>query len=914
MAASTDPWDTPMMRQFRSMKQEHPGAVLFFRMGDFYETFGDDAKVVATTLGITLTTRQGLPLAGIPHHALEGYLSRMVRAGHRVAICDQVEDPRKAKGLVKRAVTRVVTPGTVIEEPMLRADSPNHLVSLFAPSEVGATVGLAVMDVSTGQALCADLDPAAVPAELARLRPAELLVPSSWRSRLPLLVGAEPEGTFLTPYEDQSLSAAEVAAILKTATGAKELGPLGLTADEPAAGAAAALLRYVRENAKGSLYLAGISRYTTDRHLRLDRSTQRTLELVANTRDGGREGTVLEVLDRTATPMGARLLRQWLLQPLAELPPLQARHDAVESLLALSPTHHVLDSQLRQVQDLPRLLSRISYGSANARTLLAVLRTLQVVPQLRTALGVQRGRLAQLADRLQADPAMSQLLAKALVEDPPTTTTEGGMIAPGFDAALDTLVAQSAQAREWIATLEARERERTGIRTLRVGYNRVFGYYLEVSRSQQGSVPPEYVRKQTVAAAERYVTAELTQYEEVVLSADERINARQLEVFEALRGQVREGTTALLELAEAIAELDALRSFARVAAEQRYVRPSMHEGTALHIEAGRHPVLERALPAGTFVANDIALDTTDRQVMVLTGPNMAGKSTYLRQVALCVLLAQAGAFVPAKAASIGLVDRIYTRVGAADDLYRGQSTFMVEMMETAQILNTASRRSLVLLDEVGRGTSTFDGLAIAWAVVEYLHDTPQLGAKTIFATHYHQLTELAQSLPRVFNAHLPVAERGDELVFLRRVEEGSVDRSYGIAVAQLAGVPRAVVDRAKEVLASIEEENLAILALMERTGAVTPAAESESATPPVAAAHRRRRKGPSVLPAKGSARFTQLSLFSGEQEGHPVLERLRGLDLSSLTPLEALNLLAEVQAELRAQERRAEGISDVLKR
>ncbi|HEY6114435.1 MAG TPA: DNA mismatch repair protein MutS [Candidatus Dormibacteraeota bacterium] len=770
---------TPVMRQYREAREKHPDGILLFRLGDFYEIFFDDAKLAAPIMGVQLTSRPlgktgRAPMCGVPHHAWQSYVGKLLRAGHKVVICDQVEAATKNK-IVKRDVTRILTPGTVVEEAYLEASRPNYLVAAWTK---GLESGLAACEVSTGELLLCQLPKDRLQSELERLAPAELLTPP------------EIEEYRFDPVRGQQR--------LKDLLGIAYPAAVG-AADAPlAVGAAGVILDYLRQNQTRVVPGAFTVRtYSPETTMPLDAATVRNLELPA----------LVQLIDRTCTPIGARQLRAWLGAPLRDAESIELRLAAVAELAGSPDLRESLHAVLRPVGDLERLLARASQGHASARELVILRRSLEAIPAVEGALAECAALVTrQLAGEVTGAPELAELLARALVEDPPVTFREGGVIRDGYDADLDSISEGSRAAREWIARLEAAERRRSGIRNLKVGFNKVFGYYIEISNANKARLPEEYVRKQTLTSGERYITPELKEKEAVVLSAQERITARELEILHDLGARVAEFAPRLRASAQAIGMADALVSLASAAAEHGWRRPEVNAGLALTITGGRHPLVEQGLPAGVFVANDLDLDPQAAQIVILTGPNMAGKSTYLRQAAMIVLLAQCGSFVPAEHAVIGLVDRVFTRVGAHDDISAGMSTFMVEMTETAYILNHATRSSLVILDEVGRGTSTYDGLSIAQAVVEHLHDSPKLGCRTLFATHYHELTALAERLPRVRNQRVEVLEEGDTVKFLHRVVPGGADRSYGIHVAALAGLPSGVIARARNVLGELERQ------------------------------------------------------------------------------------------------------------
>ena len=851
--SKAEPGGTPLMQQYHEIKARHPGSILFFRMGDFYEMFFEDAQVGAKVLNITLTSRgDGVPLAGVPVKAAAEYLRQFIAAGHRVAICEQVEDPKLAKGIVKRAVIETITPGAVLEESCLPGVRNNFLVAALPPG------GVAAIDLSTGEFLLETVEERELAEAVARLAPAELVVPNTTELRL-------EDGVLRTPREawefDVELARTELARRFQLAS----LDGLGLGSDDaPAIGAAGALLRYVAElQPAGIPHLHRPTVRRSARHLWIDEMTRRNLELVEPLRLGARGTTLLEVLDTTSTPMGARLLRRFVLSPLREPEAIRERLDAVEVLVQDGRGRARVREALGGVRDLERLAGRAAAGRATPRELGALRDSFRLLPDVLEALtGIaERDRSTALGGVLEdLDPLadLAEELGAALSDRPPAVLADGDVIRAGFDAELDELRDLRDGGKQYIATLQQRERDRTGIPSLKVGYNKVFGYFLEITHAHADKVPADYERRQTLAGAERYVTPELKEYEAKVLGAEEKIGVRESLLFTQLRDAVGRAAVRVQRTAGALARLDVWASLADTAVLQRYVRPQVHEGRSLTLRQCRHPVIERLLAREAFIPNDVRFDPAER-VLLVTGPNMAGKSTILRQIGLCVILAQLGSFVPAEAAEIGVVDRLFTRVGASDNLARGQSTFMVEMSETSAILHNASAQSLVLLDEIGRGTSTYDGVAIAWAVTEHLHD--QVGCRTMFATHYHELMQLPEALQHARNLNVAVRESGDSVVFLHRLEAGGTDRSYGIHVAQLAGLPKAVVRRAKEVLKTLEGEH---------------------------------RMVPGTPPDDNDP--SQLALF-GEARPHPVVEALKELDLDRLTPLEALNRLAELKRQ-----------------
>ena len=849
--------DTPMMQQYRELKRRFPDHLLLFRLGDFYELFLEDAELGARLLSITLTSRQGSPMAGIPHHSADGYIARLVQAGQKIAICEQMEAPGKGKKLLKRAVVRVITPGTLTDTAYLSGGANNYLLAVATQ---GGAIGVALLDVSTGEFVAGeDAEPegGVLAAALLR-RPSEILVSEALRGSGTLLTRLQATGAALTFGDPAVFAGRRGAAELAAHFGAGSLEAFGVGDLTVGLQAAAAALAYARSTQGERLgHLVRLGRLTAAECLTLDETAVETLELL-RAADGSVRNSLVGVLDETVTPMGARLLRQWLLQPLRDPARIRERQDALGVLVAAPETRATLRALLRGIGDLERLTSRATLGVAHARDLVALRGGLAPIDGVRAVCAALAAPLVEGARAALADlDDLRALLEAALADEPPLTLSDGGVIRETWNEALHAIVSDAAEARRWIAGIEERERAKTGLSSLRVRFNRVFGYGIEVSHAQSGRVPADYVRRQTLTGTERYVTPELKDYEGKVLGAEERRRRLEQELFEDVRGRVAARSAPLLATARALALLDVLAALAEVAHVRDHVRPEVDGGDALEIVEGRHPVLE-ARSGEPVTPNDIALNAETR-IVILTGPNMAGKSVYLRQTGLIAILAQMGAWVPARSARIGVVDRVFTRVGAQDNLARGQSTFLVEMVEAASILNNVTPRSLVLLDEVGRGTSTFDGLAIAWAVVEDLHDRIP-GAKVLFATHFHELTQLAGRLAAVRNFHVAVREWNDEIVFLHKVRAGGTDRSYGIQVARLAGLPLPVIARAKALLARFEEQGQAT-------------AEAADAV--------------------------QLGLFAAAAAPDPVAAEIAALDLAHVTPIEALNLLAKWQQRLQ---------------
>ena len=794
--------DTPLMQQYREVKQRHPTALVLFRVGDFFELFEQDAEIASAVLGLTITSRdKAVPMAGFPHHALDPHVRKLVQAGHSVAVCDQVEGPAAAQGLVRREVVRVVTPGTITDDDVLDPRQANHLVAAWPE---GDRVGLAWADLSTGAFHAADVDWPRLADELGRLAPAECLHAEGAPARLTDLLRAAVPGKPLTARPDWTFDAASARASLFHHFRVLTPAGFGFEDAQPCLAAAGALLLYLQETCKANLaHLRRPRPYHPESHLLLDEVTRRSLELTRTLRDGTREGSLLSFLARTVTPMGARLLQESLLAPLTDRAGIEARLDAVAEFLEAHALRQELRDHLEEVSDLHRLSTRASAGRASPRDLAAVARTLRLLPAVRARLAGCRARLLrELEHYLDPFAELSAALDAALAEAPPADPRDGGVIRDGHDARLDELRSAARSGKEWIARFQAEEAVRTGIPGLKVGYTQAFGYYIEVGHSHVRKVPGHYQRKQTLKNAERYVTPALREQEEQVLAAEEQMRQRESELFVALRDRVGAQAARLQRAGEVLARLDVLAGLAELAAARGYCRPELSDEPVLEIEDGRHPVLDQTLPAGTFVPNDAQFGPDHGRLWLITGPNLSGKSTFIRQVALLTLMAQVGSFVPAKQARIGIADRIFTRVGASDDLGRGQSTFLVEMTEAANILNNATARSLVILDEIGRGTSTYDGVSLAWAITEYLHD--HVGCRTLFATHYHELAQLADKLPGLRNYNVLVQEGPDDIVFLHKIAPGSADRSYGIHVARLAGVPREVLDRAEQVLEELE--------------------------------------------------------------------------------------------------------------
>lgn len=867
----SSPAPTPMMQRYLEVKAQNPGSLLLFRMGDFYELFYEDAQIAAKVLGLTLTSRDKgsanpVAMAGFPYHALNGYLQKLVRAGHRAAICEQVEDPKQAKGLVKREVTQVVTPGTLTDDALLDPRESCFLACI-APSKMAC--GLAWLELSTGRFWLTEIPFALVADELARVRPAECILPEGARTNPQLSVALAASVYSFTERPAWCFAHEQCMRLLHEQFQTRTLEGFDVDPDSAGVIAAGALLDYVRNTQKSELgHITKLEPYRRGSCLIIDEATRRSLELTQTLRQGQREGSLLAVIDETVTPMGARLLAEWLSNPLTDQAAIVRRLDAVEELAGDSLTRQSVRDFLSDCYDVQRLTARVATGRASPRDLVFLSRTLSMIPKLKAKLaGRSSQRLSELEQRLELCGEVRAEIDAAIADEPPLVITEGGVIRSGYHTQLDEYRDLARGGKEWMARFQAQESERTGIPNLKVGYNRVFGYYLECTSAQADKVPAHYIRKQTLKNQERFITPELKEYEDKVLRAEGQAIALEQELFQTLRSKVSLQSPRLRENAEILAEIDVLSGLAELAVLSRYVRPELTTEPLCDVREGRHPVLDRLLPSGQFVPNDVRIGGSEGRVQLITGPNMAGKSTYIRQAALLTVMAQMGSFVPASEARIGIADRIFARVGASDELGKGQSTFMVEMTETARILNAATSRSLVILDEIGRGTSTYDGISLAWAITEYLHDL--IGARTLFATHYHELTELTQTLKHAANWNVAVSEAGGQITFLHKIIPGAADKSYGIHVAQLAGVPAVVLERARVILQTLENDHV-----------------DESG----------RTRIPARATGKKSPR--QLSLF--ESAPHPVLDEIRQLKVDELTPMAALQELHRLQQQLTA--------------
>ncbi|MCS3666596.1 DNA mismatch repair protein MutS [Salinibacter ruber] len=890
---------TPLMRQYYKIKERHPKAILLFRMGDFYESFDDDAKTVSRLLGITLTERNNgdaddVPMAGFPHHALDSHLPKLIRSGLRVAICEQVEDADDSSGkVVDRDVVEVVTPGVSFHDQLLNPKQSNFLAALhFGTGRDKDRIGFSFIDATTGEFSVTEAGLDQLQDLIQTVAPSEVIVDKRKTERLqqhlrevPFTVTEQEDWVFKYDFAYQTLLEHFETHSLK-----------GFGVDDMDLGvvASGAALHYLGETQKGALpHVRKIKRYSKDEHIALDPETKRNLELVQSIQDDGHEGTLVSILDETETPMGGRRLRAWLVRPLRDVGRIRHRLDAVEACVDDRTLRDDLREELNQMGDLERLAGKVATGRAAPGDLIAIKHTLRRLPNVLGLLtDADSDALGAIEDDLRPCPEMVDRIQSALVDDPPAKISEGGLIRDGYSEELDELRTIAQEGKDWVANLEKEESERTDIPSLKVGFNKVFGYYIEVTNTHADKVPEDYIRKQTLVDSERYVTPELKEMEEKILTAEEKIETLEQELFNELRDQIAQQTGILQENAELLAHLDCFAGLAEVAEQHDYTRPSVDDGLTIDIEEGRHPVVEQTLPPGDpFIPNDMALDPDDEQVLIITGPNMAGKSVALRQVGLIVLLAQVGSFVPAEAAQIGVVDRIFTRVGASDNLAAGESTFLVEMNEAANILNNATARSLILFDEVGRGTSTFDGLSIAWAIVEYLHERPEVAARTLFATHYHELNAMADRLERVHNYRIQVSEHEGEIVFLRKLIPGGADHSYGIEVAKMAGLPDAVIARAREVLQNLESQHLEVGA-DEADGA-------PSEDPPSGDGVRAKKGEADAVPDLEDSQANQMHLFGQpDPAAEEIKEMLGEIDPNRITPVEALMKLAEMKETL----------------
>ncbi|NGP77440.1 DNA mismatch repair protein MutS [Balneolaceae bacterium YR4-1] len=878
---------TPLMRQYDDIKEKHPGTILLFRVGDFYETFADDAELVSKELGITLTKRNNggdqTPLAGFPYHALDTYLPKLVKRGHRVAVCEQVEDPSEAKDagrkVVNREVTEITTPGVTMSEKLLEHKRNNYAAAIYW---AGGTAGVAFADVSTGEFALSQVHKNQVDDLLQSISPSEILLSKSRKNNVP----AELQDHNITFIEDWVYEGDYGYNLLTDHFETHSLKGFGVEDLNVAQIAAGALMHYIQETQKASLgHIKRLQAFENQEFMSLDGSTKRNLELITSIQEGGTEGTLISILDDTCTAMGGRLLRKWIMSPLKRLKPISRRLNAVEALNVNHDARENLREELEQVGDLERLISRICVGRANARDLMQLKLSLAQVPRIKMQFSkLDEPLLNDIRDRLKLLIEVQERIEKAIQEDPPASVRDGGIFKDGFNDELDELRDVARNGKNYIAKIKEELAQETGISSLKIGYNKVFGYYIEVTNTHKEKVPEHFIRKQTLVNSERYITPELKEVEEKILSSEERSKTLEYELFEELRLYVSEFADEVQRIAQALAELDCLQSFAEVSYRNNYCKPAMADDQVIDITKGRHPVVEKTLPPGEpFIPNDIHLENEDEQILIITGPNMAGKSIILRQTGLIVLLAQIGCFVPAKDAHIGMVDKIFTRVGASDNLAAGESTFLVEMNEAANILNNATRNSLILLDEVGRGTSTFDGLSIAWALAEYLHNQPSVAAKTLFATHYHELNELENMYDHIVNYNVQVKEHDGKVIFLRKLVRGGADHSYGIQVADMAGLPSIVIERAKEILKNLESHSLDIT---DSNGTLAEGAKKKAVAAKKAAKDMDKQE-----------QIEQMSLFQTQLDPRieQLIDKLEASDPNRMTPIESLMLVSELK-------------------
>lgn len=864
---------TPLMSQYYKIKEKHPDTILLFRMGDFFETFEEDAKLTSKILGITLTKRANgaageVPLAGFPHHAIDSYLPKLVRSGHRVAVCEQIEDPKKAKGIVKRDVIEVVTPGVALSDKLLDHKKNNYLLSIYLKSEIA---GLSFCDISTGEFYAYEVHQKELTAQFGLINPSEILISKKQKTILEPIIGKAIDSVRITKIDDWIFNLDYAGDILRDQFNTKTLKGFGIENLDAGLTAAGAVLNYLRDTQKANLtHLNKIARYNPSDYMQLDFATKRNLEITFTMQEGTREGSLISILDKTETAMGGRMLKKWISAPLRKLEPILQRQECVEEFVNKKTLRKNLQNELREIGDLERLISRICTGRANPREIVNLKTSLKKIPLIKQLLDQAESKtLRLLNDKLIDLEALVEKIELSISDDPPLSVSDGNVIREGYSAELDELRDLSMNAKSWIANMQKTERERTGIPSLKVNYNKVFGYYIDVSNAHKNKVPDNYIRKQTLVNSERYITPELKEYEDKILNAEENIIKLETTLFDQVRKEAAAETEAIQQNAKLIGMMDCYSSFAEVAEQFNYVKPELDESDNLEIIEGRHPVIERILPPGEkFTPNNCKLNNNENQIIILTGPNMAGKSVYLRQIGLIVLLAQIGSFVPAKEAKIGLVDRIFTRVGASDNIAAGESTFLVEMQEAANILNNATNKSLILLDEIGRGTSTFDGISIAWAITEFIHENPVVAAKTLFATHYHELNEMASIFPRIKNYKVEVREYDDKVIFLHKVSQGGADHSYGIQVAQMAGLPEFVTKRAKEILFNLEDKELT----------------------------------PYEIKKAKQAKFKnhddmQISMF--EVKDDELRKEISDMQINGLTPIDALNKLNELQKKIK---------------
>lgn len=864
---------TPMMKQYQEVKKKSAGAILLFRMGDFYEMFYEDAKVASSILEITLTARDGgktgkYPMCGFPYHACAAYIPKLVKAGYKVAICEQTEDPKKAKGIVKREIIKIITPGTAIDETIISEKQSNYLISI---NKIKNVYGVAVVEISTGEFKVTEIDNEHdFFSEIYRIRPTEFIIAESLHNDSDFIERLRnTDHASINKYEDWIFELNSAQEVMREFLGTYSLAGFGIPENSPSIGAAGAAIYFLKENLCNALdQIKSVSFYSINDYVIIDPISQRNLELLETIRNGPDGKTLFSVLDFTSTPMGARLLKQWILFPLIVKEKIIYRQNGVAELIEKNINLDKIEPTLKKIRDVERLISRCGLNQVSPRDIVNLKESLMQIPILKNALeSFNSGIFLDIKDSLVEQTELVDLIAKAIVDQPPATIKDGGVFKKGYNKELDEIRDISVNGKKWMAELQNREITRTGIKSLKVRYNKVFGYYIEITNSNLDMVPQDYIRKQTLSTAERFITSELKEMESKVLNAEDRIKEIESGLFSELREIIVHYTSEILEIGRSCAVLDCMVSLAKAAIYYGYCRPRITEDDRIEIINGRHPVVESILNKGEFVPNDLILDTESNQLLIITGPNMAGKSTYIRQAALLTLMAQMGSFIPADSAEIGIVDRIFTRIGASDELGKGLSTFMVEMIETANILNNATQHSLIILDEIGRGTSTFDGISIAWAVAEYLSSTPEVRARTLFATHYHELTELENRIEGIVNYNIAVREWNDQIIFLRKIVQGATDKSYGIHVARLAGLPKKVINRAMDILSSLENDCI-------REQTVFASKEENN--------------------RKYEIDSEQLMLF-GYQKPNPAIERLKKISCDKITPLEALNLLYELK-------------------
>ncbi|MDR3609290.1 MAG: DNA mismatch repair protein MutS [Ignavibacteriaceae bacterium] len=864
---------TPLMSQYNKIKQAYPDTILLFRMGDFFETFEEDAKIASKVLGITLTKRgngmaEDTPLAGFPHHALDTYLPKLVRAGYRVAVCEQIENPKFAKGIVKREVIEVVTPGVAFSDKLLDHKRNNYLMGVCIRDSI---TGISFCDISTGEFYTYEVPLSHLPQQIETINPAEILIPKKDKDYLTTLISKLDHSIKITKLDDWIYNyeyAKELLIMQFKTVNLKGFGIESLIAGIISCGA---VLNYLQETQKANLsHLQNVSVYNPSEYMNLDHSTKRNLEITFSMHEGSREGSLISILDKTETAMGGRLLKKWLSAPLIKLDPILKRQQSVEELVINSGIRRKIIDELKEIGDLERLISKVCTGRANPREIVNIKTSLQKLPAIKDLLASSNGKtLIQVSTSLLLLDNLIEKIDKAIIDSPPLSLADGGVIKNGFSPELDELRDISLHGKDWIANLQKSEREKTGISSLKVNFNKVFGYYIEISNANKDKIPPDYIRKQTLVNHERYITPDLKAYEDKILNAEEKIYDLESQLFNEIRLTVADEAESIQVNARLIAMLDCFVSLAECAVQYSYVKPELDEGEDIEIIGGRHPVVERILsPGEKYTPNSCKMNNSKDQIIILTGPNMAGKSVYLRQIGLIVLLAQIGSFVPAQSASIGIVDRIFTRVGASDNIIAGESTFLVEMQEAANIINNATSKSLILLDEIGRGTSTFDGISIAWSITEYLHENPAIAAKTLFATHYHELNEMAELFPRIKNYKVEVREYDDKVIFLHKVSSGRADHSYGIQVAQMAGLPVFITNRAKEVLLNLESKELTPYELKKEK-----------------------------LSKMKNDLSNQISLF--EIKDDKLRNEINEIEINNLTPIEALNKLSELKKRIK---------------